>query len=68
MSCEERAVLLRDYLDRVRDYTNAVERLKALSGIPMAEYALAFKFCEVARELSQKAYRALEQHIAEHRC
>lgn len=68
MGCAVRAALLRDYLDRVRDYTKSVDHLKTLSGIPMADYQAAYKLCERARDLCQKAQRLLQKHTTEHDC
>lgn len=68
MGCETRSGLLIDYLATVRHYTKSVEDLRSLAGIPTADYAAAFKLCDAARELSQKAQRLLQRHIADHNC
>jgi len=68
MRCEERVCLLREYLARVREYTEAVDYLKTLTGIPIAEYELAFKMCDAARQLSEKARQLLDNHVELHRC
>ena len=69
MHCSEGALLLEQYKKAVDEYVLSVMKYRALAvGLPVAEFELIQRACDLARRTCEVAFKALRQHQADHAC
>ena len=68
MQCDDRASLLEKYTQAAASYQESVQKLRDGHDLPDMEFILLCKLAQGAREICERARRALDSHIAEHNC
>ena len=67
--CLEKTALLAAYEKATRAYSEAVTKLRQITGISQkADYEAQYRMAEAFRIDARTAHEALERHVAAHRC
>ena len=67
--CQEKAALLTAYEKATHAYSEAVSKLRQITGISSkADYDAQYRMAEAFRIDARTAQKALEQHVSTHFC
>jgi hypothetical protein len=67
--CQEKAALLAAYEKATRAYSEAVRKLREITGVSQkADYDTQYRMAEAFRIDARAAREALERHVAAHHC